>query len=74
MLQNAEYCTLPLDKNVKFWQLFWAGISYKFQQNANYLYLRENTCEMWIKIVIKQKKQKKQNKTNKTKKKKKVEC
>ena len=24
MLQNVEYRTLPLNKNVKFWQHFWA--------------------------------------------------
>ena len=24
MLQNVEYHTLPLDRNVKFWQHFWA--------------------------------------------------
>ena len=24
MLQNVEYSTLPLNKDVKFWQHFWA--------------------------------------------------
>ena len=67
MLQNVEYLTLPLIKMLNFDGISGLKISFKFQQkamvyliiiwlHANYSILRENTYEIWIKIVKRQKK------------------
>ena len=65
MLQNVEYLTLPLIKMLNFDSISGMKTSLKFQQtakvyliiiwlHANYLFLRKNTYEIWMKIVTRQ--------------------